>query len=139
MTRQCGVNASGLGLIWLMSVGAAHAQTTEPADLEEVVVTGFRQSLENAALDKRSKTNFTDSIFAEDIGKFPDLNLAESLQRLPGIQIERDASGEGARVNIRGLGPQLLTRAPSPLASRSIWIRSEEHTSELQSQSNLVC
>ena len=108
MTRQRRVRARELGLIWLVSVGAAHAQTqtTEREELEEVIVTGFRQSLEDAALDKRSKTNFTDSIFAEDIGKFPDLNLAESLQRLPGIQIERDASGEGTRVNIRGLGPQ---------------------------------
>ncbi|MBD8548564.1 TonB-dependent receptor [Sphingomonas sp. CFBP 8760] len=72
----------------------------------DIVVTGFRQSLENAARDKRSRTNFTDSIFAEDIGKFPDVNLAESLQRLPGIQIERDVNNEGARINVRGLGPQ---------------------------------
>jgi TonB-dependent receptor len=109
MTRQRKLRAGAVGLIWLVSVGAVHAQTqtaAERQELEEVVVTGFRQSLEDAALDKRAKTNFTDSVFAEDIGKFPDLNLAESLQRLPGIQIERDATGEGARVNIRGLGPQ---------------------------------
>jgi TonB-dependent receptor len=106
MTRQRSATAGGLGLIWLVSLGAAQAQTTQSTELEEVIVTGFRQSLEDAALDKRSRTNFTDSVFAEDIGKFPDLNLAESLQRLPGIQIERDASGEGTRVNIRGLGSQ---------------------------------
>src|SRR3989337_1288339 len=109
MTRQRKVRAGGLGFVWLVSVGAAHAQTQTPKaeELEEVIVTGFRQSLEDAALDKRAKTNFTDSIFAEDIGKFPDLNLAESLQRLPGIQIERDASGEGTRANIPALGPRL--------------------------------
>jgi TonB-dependent receptor len=76
------------------------------SQVEEVVVTGYAKSLEDSSLEKRRRTNFTDSIFAEDIGKFPDLNLAESLQRLPGIQIERDASGEGTRVTIRGLGSQ---------------------------------
>ncbi|MDQ8755183.1 TonB-dependent receptor [Sphingosinicella sp. LHD-64] len=73
---------------------------------EDIVITGYRRSLEDAIGAKRRNTNFTDSIFAEDIGKFPDLNLAESLQRLPGIQIERDAAGEGTRVNVRGLGSQ---------------------------------
>jgi TonB-dependent receptor len=84
----------------------SRSQTAAESHLEEVIVTGFRRSLEDAAQEKRRKTNFTDSIFAEDIGKFPDQNLAESLQRLPGIQIERDAAGEGTRVNIRGLGSQ---------------------------------
>ena len=65
--------------------------------LDEVVVTGFRGSLQNSVADKRQNINFTDSIFAEDIGKFPDLNLAESLQRIPGVQIPRDVTGEGAR------------------------------------------
>lgn len=105
-TRRC-ILAGGVGVAGLLAaVGIAHSQTTESTELEEVVVTGYRQSLENAAEEKRRNTNFTDSVFAEDIGKFPDLNLAESLQRLPGIQIERDASGEGTRVNIRGLGSQ---------------------------------
>jgi len=86
--------------------GAVRSQATAQPQLEDIIVTGYRYALENAAEEKRRNTNFTDSIFAEDIGKFPDLNLAESLQRLPGIQIERDASGEGTRVNIRGLGSQ---------------------------------
>src|SRR5699024_2848667 len=72
--------------------------------VEEVVVTGFRGTLQNSANDKREKINFTDSIFAEDIGKFPDINLAESLQRIPGVQIQRDVTGEGTSVSIRGLG-----------------------------------
>jgi len=71
---------------------------------DEIVVTaGYAQSLENSANAKKNTTNFTDSIFAEDIGKFPDLNLAESLQRLPGVQIDRDTSGEGTYINVRGL------------------------------------
>lgn len=68
-----------------------------------IVVTGYRQSLEDAANAKRTATNFSDSIFSEDVGKFPDLNLAESLQRLPGVQIDRDRAGEGTTINVRGL------------------------------------
>lgn len=83
---------------------ATAAAAEQPSQLEEVVVTGFRGSLQTAAAEKRANVNFTDSIFAEDIGKFPDLNLAESLQRVPGVQIQRDVSGEGASVAVRGLG-----------------------------------
>ena len=68
------------------------------------MVTGFRASLQNSVAEKRENISFTDSIFAEDIGKFPDLNLAESLQRIPGVQIARDFTGEGTSVAIRGLG-----------------------------------
>ena len=75
----------------------------EAARANEIVVTGYRQSLESSANSQKNATNFTDSIFAEDIGKFPDLNLAESLQRLPGVQIDRDTSGEGTYINVRGL------------------------------------
>lgn len=95
----------------LAQIGVAHSQSTAATELEEVVVTGYRRSLENAALEKRLNTQFTDSIFAEDLGKFPDANLAESLQRLPGIQIERDPTGEGTRVNIRGLGSQFAVQS----------------------------
>lgn len=70
---------------------------------QEIVVTGYRRSLEDSANAKKNATNFIDSIFSEDVGKFPDLNLAESLQRLPGVQIDRDRSGEGTTINVRGL------------------------------------
>ena len=68
-----------------------------------IVVTGFRSSLLQARDAKRSSSVVQDSIVAEDIAKFPDLNLAESLQRLPGVTINREA-GEGRRVSLRGLG-----------------------------------
>jgi TonB-dependent receptor len=79
--------------------------TDNSGGLEEVVVQGFRKSLE-ASLDiKRDAIGSVDAIVAEDIAKFPDLNLAESIQRIPGVAIARDA-GEGRQVTVRGLGPQ---------------------------------
>ena len=73
-------------------------------DGEEIIVTGYRASLENSANAKRESVGFTDTIFAEDIGKFPDTNIAESLNRIPGVTITREISGDGLNVAIRGLG-----------------------------------
>ncbi len=70
---------------------------------EEVLVTGFRASLEAALGKKREATGVVDAIHAEDIADFPDLNLAESLQRIPGVTISR-VNGEGKSVTVRGLG-----------------------------------
>ena len=72
---------------------------------EEIIVEGFRDSLTAAISVKRNSNNQVDVIVAEDIAKFPDTNLAESLQRVPGIAIQRDA-GEGRTVVVRGLGGQ---------------------------------
>ncbi len=84
-------------------VPAAEA-AAEPA-AEEIVVTGFRASLTKALSIKRDNIAAVDAIVAEDIAKFPDQNLAESLQRIPGIAIQRDA-GEGRAITVRGLGAQ---------------------------------
>ncbi len=70
-----------------------------------IVVSGFRQSLNAAISAKREAVGQVDVIVAEDIAKFPDTNLAESLQRIPGVAIERDA-GEGRQITVRGLGAQ---------------------------------
>ncbi|WNO52893.1 TonB-dependent receptor [Stakelama saccharophila] len=87
----------------------------------EIVVTGIRASLENATEAKRDSIGFTDSIFAEDIGKLPATNLAETLNRIPGVRLDRDMNGEGVRVSIRGLGSDftrvLLNGAPINVAS----------------------
>jgi len=84
--------------------GGVGAQGTTPgAQQGDIIVTGYRRSLEDSANAKKNATNFIDSIYSEDVGKFPDLNLAESLQRLPGVQINRDRSGEGTTINVRGL------------------------------------
>ena len=97
------------------ATGAPDAANSPPvvqADLatgtEDIVVTGFRRSLDNAANIKRRSDVVSDTISAEDIGQFPDLNLAESLQRITGVQITRSA-GEGSSVSIRGL-PSEFTR-----------------------------
>ncbi|AHY60941.1 TonB-dependent receptor [Stenotrophomonas rhizophila] len=89
--------------IGLALSGTALAQET-PTDLDTVTVTGYRASVEKALDIKRGEAGVVDAIVAEDIGKFPDLNLAESLQRIPGVVITREA-GEGRNISVRGLGP----------------------------------
>ena len=100
------------------------AQTTVQSDdpaTETVVVTSYRGSLEEATNYKRDSVNFTDSIFAQDIGKFPDTNIAESFNRIPGVTISRDIDGEGVNIAIRGLGTDftkvLLNGADVAIAS----------------------
>jgi len=73
--------------------------------VETVVVSGFKASLEKALDMKRDALDSSDSILAEDIAKFPDLNLAESIQRIPGIALDRQA-GEGHEISVRGLSPE---------------------------------
>lgn len=93
----------------VLAIGSAQAQEAPASDAvgdeEEIIVTGFRASLDAALNLKRNSTAAIDAVVAEDIAKFPDLNLAESLQRIPGISIQRDA-GEGRAITVRGLGAQ---------------------------------
>ncbi|MBW4330397.1 TonB-dependent receptor [Stakelama sp. CBK3Z-3] len=78
----------------------------QPADAaEDIVVTGIRASLRNSMNIKRESQGVVDAISAEDIGKFPDTNLAESLQRITGVSIDRN-NGEGSLVTVRGFGPE---------------------------------
>ncbi|NIB40772.1 TonB-dependent receptor [Pseudomaricurvus alkylphenolicus] len=76
------------------------------AELEEIQVTGIRGSLQNAASIKEDAAGVMDAITSEDLGKFPDTNIAESLQRVPGLAIARSRGGEGRFVTIRGLGEE---------------------------------
>src|SRR4051812_43523891 len=109
-------------------VSSAYAQETTQATIDTpqgsvqtVQVTGYRGSLESSARDKREATGFQDSIFAEDLGKFPDTNIAESLNRIPGVQVSREITGEGVNIQIRGLGTSftkvLLNGTPIAVAS----------------------
>lgn len=76
----------------------------DEANSDVIIVSGFRASLEQAAEIKRESIGVVDAITAEDIGKFPDANLAESLQRIPGVSIDR-SNNEGNQVTVRGFGP----------------------------------
>jgi len=86
-------------------VSAQSVNATDAANLDAVTVTGIRGSLQSSLNLKRDSQGVMDGIIAEDIGKFPDTNLAESLQRISGVSIDRTASGEGSRVTVRGVGP----------------------------------
>ena len=100
------VLALSIGLALQMNAMSLLAQDAAPAEdateLDTVTVTGYRASMERALDIKRGEAGVVDAIVAEDIGKFPDLNLAESLQRVPGVTITRDA-GEGRNISVRGL------------------------------------
>ena len=112
---------AGASLGVLAPLAAAHAQSSDAppapnaaksvdpaAPAGEIVVTGTRASL-NRALDLKKKTiGIVDAISAEDIGKFPDQNVAESLQHVPGVSIDR-SGGEGHTITVRGFGPQFNT------------------------------
>ncbi|WNC71536.1 TonB-dependent receptor [Thalassotalea psychrophila] len=82
----------------------AAEEVTAGDDVEIIEVTGIRGSLTKSVDIKRSSRGVVDAISAEDIGKFPDTNLAESLQRISGVSIDRD-NGEGSKVTVRGFGP----------------------------------
>lgn len=95
--------ASGLAIALTLGAASASAQSADPAaQVDEVIVTGFRASLNSALSIKRNETDMVDAISAEDIADFPDLNLAEAIQRIPGVSIDRDA-GEGRSLTVRGL------------------------------------
>jgi len=93
---------STYALMCAQPVLAQESQSADNDTFEEIVVTGFRASLADALSNKRRSNLILESITAEDMGKFPDQNVAESLQRLSGVQIDR-ANGQGTTVRIRGL------------------------------------
>jgi iron complex outermembrane recepter protein len=85
------------------TASASSGNSDDPAlSLEEVVVTGIRESLNRARDIKRDATQFVDAIVADDIGKLPDRNVAESLARVSGVQVDRGIA-EGSSVSVRGL------------------------------------
>ena len=97
----------------LVMVGAAPAMAADAAPaVSELVVTGMRESLEKAIEIKRASDNHVEAISADDIGKLPDKNVADALQRIPGVNTTSAASGEGGfdendRVSVRGTSPSL--------------------------------
>lgn len=136
--RTLRISASALALaVGLATPGVAAAQAQPqtaapdaappaPADDQaasggDIVVTGVRASLERSIAIKRNSNGIVDAISAEDIGKFPNTNLAESLQRITGVSIDR-VNGEGSTVTVRGFGAQynLVTLNGRQLATSNI-------------------
>lgn len=111
MGLATGVSSFGLlaGPAMAQQAAPAVAPATAPATPDqaaasEIIVTGYRASLQRSAEIKKTNIGLTETILAEDIGKFPDSNIAESLSRVPGVTISRDNDGEGVNAAIRGLG-----------------------------------
>lgn len=89
--------------VFLTFAGAAMAQET--TDLNKVVVTGIRGSIESSIAAKRNSDSIVEAVSAEDIGKLPETSIAESLARLPGLTAQR-VNGRDQVISIRGLGPK---------------------------------
>lgn len=91
-----------------ISMQSGAQETETPENIEVIQITGIKGSLIRAIDAKRGTSGVMDSISAEDIGKFPDQNVAESLQRIAGVAIDR-SGGEGQRITVRGFGPEFNT------------------------------
>ena len=105
--------AAGSALLALSIAGSAYAQqapakadaTAGAATLDEIVVTGIRRSIEDAIQLKRDSDLVVEAISSEDIGKLPDVSIADSIARLPGLAAQRDQFGNATQISIRGMGP----------------------------------
>jgi iron complex outermembrane recepter protein len=147
------MTSAATGLVLLFAGAPAIAQETTPADpavesveetvdaderkLDVVTVTGIRSSIENSLLTKRNSTSIVEAISAEDIGKLPDLSIADSLARLPGVTAQR-VRGRAQQVSIRGLGPDfsiaLLNGREQVSAGNNRGIEFDQFPSELVAQ-----
>ncbi|MDP3222680.1 MAG: TonB-dependent receptor, partial [Rubrivivax sp.] len=103
LAAACAMTVAGASGALAQQAGAPAAGQAEAS--QTVVVKGIRSSLASSLELKRDGQGIVDGISAEDIGKFPDTNLAESLQRISGVSIDRSI-GEGSRVTVRGVGPE---------------------------------
>ncbi|HEX5788272.1 MAG TPA: TonB-dependent receptor [Woeseiaceae bacterium] len=99
-------SVASAGLLSLLGAGVTAPALAQEDSIEEITVKGIRGSLRQNIDIKRNSNAIVDAITAEDIGEFPDKNVAESLQRVPGVTIQRQF-GEGAAVSVRGAGNEL--------------------------------
>lgn len=98
-----------LGIFSCASTISYAEESTDDKEVETIVVTGMRGSLLKSLNQKRFSNKVSDVITAEDIGKFPEANLSEAIQRVPGVTLNRNATGEGTAINLRGLGPEFTS------------------------------
>jgi TonB-dependent receptor len=109
LATACGLLVAGVTSVHAQGAAAtapaaSAAATADKTDVQTVTVTGIRASLETSLALKRDAHGVVDGITAEDVGKFPDTNLAEAMQRISGVSIDRQA-GEGSKITVRGFGP----------------------------------
>jgi iron complex outermembrane receptor protein len=116
MARQIHTRTAIAAAVTMLVMGTAapaRAQQADPADSQQtVVVTGVRAALEQSLRQKRAADAVVEVVTAEDIGKMPDKNVADAIQRLPGVNTQSSAGGEGGfgendRVSLRGTSPSL--------------------------------
>lgn len=138
-----GASSVAVGLAAMLSVGAAHAQDSGAAkaetdegavQMDAIIVTGFRASLQSAITQKRNAAVISEAFSAEDIGKLPDTSIAETLARLPGLATQR-LDGRSQVLSIRGLGPDfsntLLNGREQVSSSDNRNIEFDQYPSEL--------
>ncbi len=104
LAAACGMMLAGATAAQAQQAAAAPAAAASQPT-QTVVVKGIRKSVESALALKREAHGIVDGIVAEDIGRFPDANLAEAMQRISGVAIDRNSQGEGSKVTVRGVGP----------------------------------
>eukprot|EP01037_Dinobryon_pediforme_P018264 gene18264-18525_t len=101
--------AAGVALVMgFGSVVSAAEQASDANDVQAVVVTGYARSIQNATVTKKLSNEIVESISAEDVGKLPDVSIADALSRLPGLAVQQ-ASGRAKYISIRGFGPDYTT------------------------------
>jgi iron complex outermembrane receptor protein len=104
--------AGSASAVALLASTAAYAQDAQPStELDEVIVTGIRASLQQSLEAKRESNAIIDVVTAEDVGKFPSSNVAEAITIIPGVTVDR-AFGQGEKVSILGTDPA-LNRTPA--------------------------
>lgn len=127
----------GAALCGALAFAPATAFAQDTGEVDELVVTGIRQSIETSLSVKRDADNFVEVISAEDIGKLPDLSIADSLARLPGVTAQR-VRGRSQQISIRGLGPDfslaLLNGREQVSAGNNRGIEFDQFPSELIAQ-----
>ena len=121
--RTWAMLAGGASLAVLAVTPACAQDAAAPAEEDAIIVTGIRASLEQAADIKREAEQVMDVITAEDVGKLPDANVAEALQRITGVQISRNR-GEGDRVQVRGLQQTQTLLNGRVIFTASVWGKS---------------
>ena len=108
-TRRARLMSGGAAAVMLLAfAGAAQAQTADEAEVDEIIVTGIRAGIESSINEKKNNTSIVEVVTAEDIGKLPDVSIAEALARLPGLASQRQ-DGRSQAISIRGLGPDFTT------------------------------